>query len=77
MKVRVFLFGSEQAKLGRESVEVEVNSPARAREILRVLEDKWPELKGARLAVNHAFASGNEVVGSKDELALIGMVSGG
>lgn len=77
MKVRVFLFGSEQAKVGRPSVDIEVNSPVRAREVLQVLGEKWPELKGARLAVNHAFSTGDEVIGAKDELALIGMVSGG
>lgn len=77
MKVRVFLFGNEQERVGKQSVEVEVESPARAREVFRVLCEKWPELKGARLAVNHAFSTGDEVIRANDELALIGMVSGG
>lgn len=77
MKVRVRLFGAEEQELGRSTIEVEVGDRARARDVVRAIGVQWPKLKRARLAVNHAFATGDEVVGVKDELALIGMVSGG
>ncbi|MBX3380334.1 MAG: MoaD/ThiS family protein [Phycisphaeraceae bacterium] len=63
--------------MGHPSVEVEVSEPAAASDVLHALRKQWPELKGARLAVNHSFATGNERIGAKDELALIGMVGGG
>ncbi|MFO0860286.1 MAG: MoaD/ThiS family protein [Phycisphaerales bacterium] len=77
MRVQVLLFGSERAAVGRASVEIEFDGKASAREVLRALGERWPALKGKRLAVNHAFATGEEMIGPKDEVALIGMVSGG
>ena len=71
------LFGAEQKSVGRSSVDVEVADAPRARDVLKALFEKWPQLKRARLAVNHAFVAGDEKIGAKDEVALIGMVSGG
>lgn len=77
MKVKVLLFGAEEKSVGRSSVDVDVAEAARARDVLKALVQRWPELKRGRLAVNHAFVAGDEKIGAKDEVALIGMVSGG
>lgn len=77
MVVKVLLFGREREIVGRESVEVDVPRGASAAAVLEMLGREWPGVKGARLAVNHAFARGDEAIGEGDELALIGMVSGG
>lgn len=77
MKVKVLLFGAEEKSVGRSSVDVDVADAARARDVLKALVQRWPELKRGRLAVNHAFVAGDEKIGAKDEVALIGMVSGG
>ncbi|MGH7243468.1 MAG: MoaD/ThiS family protein [Phycisphaerales bacterium] len=77
MKVKVLLFGAEEKCVGRSSVDVEVADAPHARDVLQALAERWPELKQARLAVNHAFASSDQKISVKDELALIGMVNGG
>ena len=80
MRVKVLLFGAEEKRVGRSSVDVDVASGASVADLLRCLREQCPQLaggSGARLAVNHAFASGDETIGEHDELALIGMVSGG
>ncbi|MBL8885642.1 MAG: MoaD/ThiS family protein [Phycisphaerales bacterium] len=77
MKVKVLLFGAEERSVGRPSVDVEVADSPRASDVLNALCKRWPELKRARLAVNHAFVPGDQTIGAKDEVALIGMVSGG
>ncbi len=77
MKVKVLLFGAEERSVGRSSVDVDVVDAPRARDVLKALVQRWPELKRARLAVNHAFVAGDKKISAKDEVALIGMVSGG
>jgi molybdopterin converting factor small subunit len=77
MKVKVLLFGAEEESVGRSSVDVDVVDAPRARDVLKALCERWPQLKRARLAVNHTFVTGDEKIGAKDEVALIGMVSGG
>lgn len=77
MKVKVLLFGAEEKRVGRSSVEIEVVDGACARDVLDAIAVRWPELKQARLAVNHAFAAGDQEIGPKDEVALIGLVGGG
>jgi len=51
-----------------------------AREVLHALEGMaWfpHSAKGCRLAVNHAFAGDDTPIRESDEVALIGLVSGG
>lgn len=36
-----------------------------------------PSLAASRVAVNHAFAADSDMISADDEVALIGMVSGG
>ena len=81
MRVRVLLFGDEARRAGVDGVDVELADQAVARDVPAAVERACPALAGTighvRLARNHAFAQGDEAIGASDELALIGLVSGG
>lgn len=82
MQINVQLFGPQAALAGTRSVEVEVDSAEpTAADVLAKLNDAAPEiadsLRTSRLAVNHEFATGSTPITPGDEVALIGMVSGG
>ncbi|TWT98182.1 ThiS family protein [Botrimarina colliarenosi] len=82
MRVSVLLFGPQATLAGARSVDVDVaaESPT-ANDILAALREASPALTGSlamsRLAVNHEFAAPDRPIGPGDEVALIGMVSGG
>lgn len=86
MKMRVLLFGPEAAAAGRDCVIVDTaDSGATAitcRHLSGLLGDACPALRPslatARFAVNGEFAPSPETpVREGDEVALIGLVSGG
>lgn len=77
--MRVLLFGGEALALGRGSVEVRVPAGATVADVRAVLASTHPALAGAhvRIAVNHAFAGEQRRIDPGDEVAVIGLVSGG
>jgi molybdopterin converting factor small subunit len=87
MKVRVLLFGPEAAAAGRDCVTVNAAADSGAGAITcgqlsGLLADACPALRPslatARFAVNGEFAPSPETpVREGDEVALIGLVSGG
>lgn len=81
MNVTVRLFGPEARKAACSEVSVAVASDARAIDVLEAVEKACGALEGqiahCRLAVNHEFVDPFKRVSEGDELALIGMVSGG
>lgn len=81
MRTRVLLFGPFAAAAGASSVEVEAGASPTAGEVLaslpRASEALTPLMPGARLAINCAFADPAAIVREGDEVALIGLVSGG
>ena len=81
MTVTVKLFGPEARKASRREISIEVASDARAIDVLEAVEKGCAPLEGqiahCRLAVNHEFVDPFKRVSASDELALIGMVSGG
>lgn len=82
MLIDVLLFGPQAAIANRDRVTVEIAdgsaTTASVMEALRhTLPKLAPTLDQSRLAVNHAYAGTNDVVSESDEVALIGMVSGG
>ena len=81
MLVRVLLFGPEAQATGRRDVSLDVSPPVTCARIKGMLAETLPILAGtigaARLAVNAEFAPPEQVVHPGDEVALIGMVSGG
>jgi molybdopterin converting factor small subunit len=84
MQVKVLLFGPAAAAAGRDSLTVTVGETPTSGEVLAALGGASGPLaaiadpdKGARLAVNHAFADISQRIRPSDEVALITMVSGG
>ena len=82
MEVSVLLFGPAAQTVGRREVVVAMADASPTCAALRVrlgeVEPKLaPLLDHCRLAVNHAFASDDQRIGPGDEVALIGLVSGG
>lgn len=81
MRVRVLLFGPYAVAANAGHIDVDVPDNANASGVLRSISMGFPALAamvaGARLAVNHSFALDDDAVRAGDELALIGMVSGG
>lgn len=83
MTVTIQLFGPLADLLGARAVPVEL--PAGAPASVAVVQQQlaWlhpsarDQIASARLAVNCTFAPADQTIGPHDELALIGMVSGG
>jgi sulfur-carrier protein len=84
MTIRVLLFGAEAAALRKDAAVVEVGAvggrPTCA-DIRAALEAQFPTLRpylgAGRLAINSEFAAAGQEVREGDEVALIGLVSGG
>jgi molybdopterin converting factor small subunit len=81
MTVRVLLFGAEADAAGRDAVAVSLPPGSTCERLKDVLAREVPELKpllsAARLAVNAEFAPPGATIHPGDEVALIGLVSGG
>lgn len=82
MLVRVALFGPQAALAATREVELRLPSErATAADVLSALAEATPALRdslpSSRLAVNHEFAALERVIEAGDEVALVGMVSGG
>ena len=82
MRIEVLLFGPQAELAQAERVAVQIDSPdATAGQVLMELSVAAPalapSLESSRLAVNHAYAASGDAIVSGDEVALIGMVSGG
>ena len=81
MKVRILLFGPESAALSRDHVEIDLPAPATCRSLREHLAAAFPALRphltSARLAINSRFAAPDQPITPTDEIALIGLVSGG
>jgi molybdopterin converting factor small subunit len=81
LNLDVRLFGPQAVLAGRRVVAVRVPNPATAADVLAALGRAEPTLaesvRRSRLAVNHEFVDAADAVAAGDEVALIGMVSGG
>jgi MoaE-MoaD fusion protein len=82
MTITIHLFGPLRAAAGRRDVSIEIGSGrATCGDIrARLTEGEAglaPLLPACRFAVNHQFAGEDQEVGEGDEVALIGMTSGG
>jgi molybdopterin converting factor small subunit len=81
MKIDVRLFGAEAAAAGASSITVAIESGDSCAALRERISAKHPALgpllKTARFAINSEFVSLDHLVHAGDEVALIGMVSGG
>lgn len=78
--VRVLLFASYAEALGTSSLDVEVGTPARVRDVLdsvraRAGAERLPP--APLVAVNESYARLDDVVSERDEVAIIPPVAGG
>ena len=80
MIVRVKLFGPEAASTGVREASVKLDGSSCA-ELRESLSQQFPQLREVlpkcRFAVNHEFVGLEHRLRESDEIALIGMVSGG
>ena len=82
MVIAVKLFGPAAQRVGAREVHVALDQDhATCRAIRAALAESAPAmgelLPASRFAVNHEFAGEDDPVRAGDEVALIGMVSGG
>ena len=80
MKVNILAFGIAKEILGSSSYNMELSDACAVNELRQSLEEKFPRLKqlsSFRIAVNNHFASLDEVITERDEIAIIPPVSGG
>jgi molybdopterin converting factor small subunit len=90
MQVEVLIFGGAALRAAADRVTVDVSDLPTVREVLAALHGQHPSLRFAlpppdtgRLAVNHAFATGDHPIrpgpvgAGGDEVALITLVGGG
>lgn len=80
MQVNVLLFGPQATLAGKREVAVEVAEPTAQAVLTALSEAAEPlaaSLAASRLAVNHEFVAETHPIRPGDEVALIGMVSGG
>lgn len=75
------LFGPQAVRAGTRELRIELPSPAQAGQLLAALGEACPAIQptlaGSRIAVNHEIAAAEQSILDSDEVALIGMVSGG
>lgn len=81
MRIRVKLFGQLADAAGSREIDVELAGEADCAALRTALARSAaglePLLPACRFAVNHAFASEDRKLHEGDEVALIGLVSGG
>jgi MoaE-MoaD fusion protein len=82
MTITIRLFGPLRSAAGRSELPIEIDSSRTTCGDLRTrLVENERELAAllpsCRFAVNHSFAAEDQEVGEGDEVALIGMTSGG
>lgn len=80
MKINVLLFGPQATLAKRRELTVEVAEPTAGAVLTALASESEPlvaSLSTSRLAVNHEFVAESHVLRPGDEVALIGMVSGG
>ena len=81
MRVEIQMFAAARELAGQETIQVEVNPPAVASDVMAAIGHQVPEirqlLRACRLAVDDSYASGDTPVSERNHLALIPPVSGG
>ena len=81
MTVKVLLFGAERAAAGTDALAVALDGHRTCLAVRAALERQCPalraHLKTARFAVNCSFVPDDRAIDTGDEIALIGLVSGG
>lgn len=81
MDLRIKLFGAEAAAVGKNEIQIRINPGSTCEHLRERLAAEFPALgplmAHIRIAVNNEFAADSLTLNSGDELALVGLVSGG
>ena len=80
MKLHVLLFASLKDAVGFPVLNVELNESVTVKGLLEALFREWPQLEHASrvlVTVNQEYASPDQKLEPKDEIALFPPVSGG
>lgn len=78
--VSVLLFGITREITGQSALSVPLKKDSRVGDVLDLLRGQYPELAAIRsllVAVNGEYAETDQIINSRDEIALIPPVSGG
>lgn len=80
--LQVLVFGPQAHSVGTDRLNiVGVKFPIPVGELMTQIATAYPALAGSlgvsRVAVNHEFAAGDDTIAFGDEVALIGLISGG
>ncbi|MEM9645042.1 MAG: MoaD/ThiS family protein [Planctomycetota bacterium] len=81
-QLEILLFGPQAESVGDHAVRIDgIEFPVAGRDVLQRLETQFPALGPSmavsRLAVNHEFVDAEHLIVAGDEVALIGLISGG
>lgn len=80
--LHVLLFGPQAHSVGTDRLDFDdLQFPITAGELMTKIATVYPALAGSlgvsRIAINHEFAAGDSTIDFGDEVALIGLISGG
>jgi len=75
------LFASLRQAMRSEEITVNIDNETTVSQMKKIVFETFPNLKKLNIpflvAVNHKYATDSDVIGTKDEVALIPPVSGG
>jgi len=75
------LFASLRQAMRTEEIKVDIDKEITVSQMKKIVFDSFPNMKKLNIpffvAVNHKYATDSDVIGTKDEVALIPPVSGG
>ena len=81
MRIDILLFGPQAELAGTDRIPLDLSESATVSDAITRLGQAVPTLAStlevSRLAVNHDYAAPTDTLSEGDEVALIGMVSGG
>lgn len=80
MKIKILFFGIARDITNNSSMDLEIHKDANVANILELLVEKYPKLKGIHefsIAVNEEYSQKDMVLRDRDVVAIIPPVSGG
>ncbi len=80
MLITVLSFGIAKEIFGASSIEIELQEGATSNDLKFFLEEKYPRLRALAsymIAIDNEYSTDNQIITSKNEVAIIPPVSGG
>ncbi|MBB3209653.1 molybdopterin converting factor small subunit [Rhodopirellula rubra] len=81
-ELQVLVFGPQARTVGTDRMKLgKTKFPITADALMSRIVETYPNLSSSigvsRLAVNHEFVESNSLINAQDEVALVGLISGG